>query len=784
MAADDTDTQTAAPPPSAPASPDVLAQALQLSQQLMPQPVQQDTTPAQGGIVGLLGRIGSALAGGSVTDVMSPAQKERAGLRALGDFGTSLMAGSGYYPGKPMFGGLAQGFQGAEASERGSEQQVAAQLGAQQDYQTKQAALRLKALQDALPLLTLDQQSRQAAAARALAGGGTAPGTAAGAGQPGATYESAIGGIEGTGKNPRSSSSGVGGFLDSTWQDFASANPDLFKGMTPAQVMAAKSDPGLGAKAITWLAQRNAGVLGSSNIAPTGQSLGIAHYVGPGPAAKIMAAPDNAPVSGFVSPQAVQANPELASMTAGQMKQRYAGVPTPGFLKPAGGPAASAAPLPAPVKVAGPGAPTGGSTPAAPDTTPWDLPGSPAAPATPTPPTDTTTPPPPAQPVAPTHPDIPVPGGGVISHPGEFADYRAKQFVPPTGEDFNPNLAPEQQQAFATKAQQLQLAQQQVSTLPFAEQPKALIEVKAKQAELAAAQQDAIAAKRQAAATNVTKYNETQQKDIQTRYDAATAAYNTAAQGNLTNQNQLKIEQAKAGYTLQQKQADTDMEEGKTFLADADQKASQASDMRNLLSLIGPNMQSLPTGMVAQVLSDHPGLVTYLKGLGVLSGPQADATQLISGLTQYASTMMRPKGTGALRTPEMTAFQKALPNLLESDTGRQKALSFLLAYNDRIVDEANFAHSYFKRQVPNTGPNAAPGSVAPAYNIDNLWQQAQKPAAQGGLGDVIPHYHGNMNDGAAYQQWEQSQTPSRPYWGYAKDKKGNLVETLKVAPQG
>ena len=90
--------------------------------------------------------------------------------------------------------------------------------------------------------------------------------------------------------------------------------------------MAAKSDPGLGAKAITWLAQRNAGVLGSSNIAPTGQRLlGIAHYVGPGPAAKIMAAPDNRPVSGFVSPQAVQANPELQTMTAGQMKQRYAG---------------------------------------------------------------------------------------------------------------------------------------------------------------------------------------------------------------------------------------------------------------------------------------------------------------------------------------------------------------------------------------------------------------------------------------------------------------------------
>ena len=49
-----------------------------------------------------------------------------------------------------------------------------------------------------------------------------------------------------------------------------------------------------------------------------------------------------------------------------------------------------------------------------------------------------------------THPDIPVPGGGVISHPGEVADYRAKQFVPPTGEDFEANLTPEQQQAYTS----------------------------------------------------------------------------------------------------------------------------------------------------------------------------------------------------------------------------------------------------------------------------------------------------------------------------------------------
>jgi soluble lytic murein transglycosylase-like protein len=180
---DDTQTQTPAPaaPPSSGGAPiDYAAIAQQLLQP--PPQVQPDTTPAQGGWHGLLGRIGLALAGGTVTDNMSPAQKERAGIRALGDFGTSLMAGSGYYPGKPMFGGLAQGFQGAEQSERGSEEQVVGQLAARQNYQTDQQKLQMERLKAALPLL----QMQQFAGARnlALGQGGATPGTATGSGGP------------------------------------------------------------------------------------------------------------------------------------------------------------------------------------------------------------------------------------------------------------------------------------------------------------------------------------------------------------------------------------------------------------------------------------------------------------------------------------------------------------------------------------------------------------------------------------------------------------------------
>ena len=116
--------------------------------------VQPDTTPAQGGIVGLLGR-SAWRSRRPATDTLSPAQRERAGLRALGDFGTSLMAGSGYYPGKPMFGGLAQGFEGAARSEAGREQQAASYLGAQQNWQMEQQKLQMERLKEALPLLQM-----------------------------------------------------------------------------------------------------------------------------------------------------------------------------------------------------------------------------------------------------------------------------------------------------------------------------------------------------------------------------------------------------------------------------------------------------------------------------------------------------------------------------------------------------------------------------------------------------------------------------------------------------
>jgi hypothetical protein len=114
---------------------------------------------------------------------MSPAQSETAGLRSLRDFGTSLIAGSGYYPGKPALGAFAEGFQGAERSQRGSEQQAAATLAAQQQYSAGQQEQYLQRLKMALPLL---QMQYGATIPNPLLSANTpaVPGTAGGAGTP------------------------------------------------------------------------------------------------------------------------------------------------------------------------------------------------------------------------------------------------------------------------------------------------------------------------------------------------------------------------------------------------------------------------------------------------------------------------------------------------------------------------------------------------------------------------------------------------------------------------
>lgn len=157
-------------------------------------------------------------------------------------------------------------------------------------------------------------------------------------------YAATINNGEGNGKDPRSSA--VGGFIDGTWNQFAQENPQYFRGMQPDQIGAARSDPKLRSAATDWLAMKNAAELGKAGVPPTGQSLGLAHFLGPQAAAAVMKAPAGTPVGQVLTqtlgPQQtqayVQANPALGAYTVDGLKNRYANVPTPAQFQQQGQP--------------------------------------------------------------------------------------------------------------------------------------------------------------------------------------------------------------------------------------------------------------------------------------------------------------------------------------------------------------------------------------------------------------------------------------------------------------
>jgi hypothetical protein len=366
--------------------------------------------PAADATPSWIARLGTAMAGGPAgITKLAPEQQEDAGRRALMNFGIGLMqaAGPSYTP-RSAGQILATGLSAAQESETAAEQaqavrqQATAEFGLQQQQlslQQQEARIKLAAFK--LALLKLGGPGATAAALGIGGQGGGASGAgASGAGASGAgaadvnSYETILARLEGTAKSPTSSAVGTGAFTDDTWQDFAKANPTLFPNMTQQQILAARTDPALGpvlgSAAITWLAKRNAPELGAAGVKPTGQSLGLAHFLGPKPAAAVMAAPDDAPVASLLTTtlgkdganKVIAANPQLGAATAGALRSRYAGLPDPVFLGATQ--AAPGAPAGPPAGAPGaPGAPPAGA-PAGPPAGPPA--GAPAAPAPGTPP--------------------------------------------------------------------------------------------------------------------------------------------------------------------------------------------------------------------------------------------------------------------------------------------------------------------------------------------------------------------------------------------------------------
>jgi hypothetical protein len=115
--------------------------------------------------------------------------------------------------------------------------------------------------------------------------------------------------IEGSGKSPTSSADGDFQFTRGTWLDTVQAHrPDLMQGRDVQAVLALRKDPKIAREMAGYLLDDNSAILRNQGIAPTPANLYLAHFLGPGDAAKVLRAAPGTPVSDIVSPASIAAN--------------------------------------------------------------------------------------------------------------------------------------------------------------------------------------------------------------------------------------------------------------------------------------------------------------------------------------------------------------------------------------------------------------------------------------------------------------------------------------------
>lgn len=121
--------------------------------------------------------------------------------------------------------------------------------------------------------------------------------------------------------NPRSSATGSGQFINSTWLDVVKRNrPDLAAGKSDAEVLAMRRDPNLSREMTNAYASENSGRLRGAGFEATPGNTYLSHFAGPAGSVAVLKADPSTPIRSVLGEAAVRANPFMANMTAGDLR--------------------------------------------------------------------------------------------------------------------------------------------------------------------------------------------------------------------------------------------------------------------------------------------------------------------------------------------------------------------------------------------------------------------------------------------------------------------------------